>query len=120
MKVLPEYFDPNQFKQPNRDAHFIIKRPYTNFTRSVNVDYKDYLSNLKIQCIVFDRIWNTCLNIYGLREAKKRIRCFESYNYFNQCLDINSFIANDKKYNSHKYADSKYQNLTPTHDQIID
>ena len=120
MKVLPEYFDPNQFKIPNQDHHFIIKRPYTTFSNSMLLDYEDYFSNKKVQCVIFDRIWSTCLNIYGIREAKRRHRCFESYNYLNQCIAINSFIANDKKYFGHLYADSKYQNLTPTHEQILD
>lgn len=120
MKILPEFFDPNQFHVPNTDNHFIIKRPYTTFSKSMVLDFKEYNTNLKIQCIVFDRIWQTCINIYGLRDAKRKVRCFESLNYFNQCLKINSFISNDKKYYGHTYADSKYQNLSPGHDEIVD
>jgi hypothetical protein len=42
MKVLPEYFDPAQFVVANYDTHFIIKRPYTNFAKSMSVKFEDY------------------------------------------------------------------------------
>ena len=58
------------------------------------------------------------MNIYGVKEAKRRQRCFESLNYFDQCLRINSFMANDKKYFGHKYGVNKYYHTTPTHEQI--
>jgi len=74
---------------------------------------------LKVQCVVFDRIWNTCLNLYGVQEAKKKHRCFESLNYFDQCVKINTYIANQKKYFGHVFTNSKYYNVTPTHEQIL-
>lgn len=42
MKVLPEYFDPTQFHKPGLDYHFIIKRPYTTFTKSMLLQVEDY------------------------------------------------------------------------------
>ena len=42
MKVLPEYFDPAQFVVANYDSHFIIKRPYTNFAKSMQLKFEDY------------------------------------------------------------------------------
>lgn len=126
MSVLPEYFDPSQFVKNDYDHHFTIKRPYTNFSKSMMINFKEYQvgkfinqTNLKLQCIVFERIWETCQNIYGIKEAKRRHRCFESLNYFDQCIKINKFIANDKKYNGHTFSTSKYYNVSPTHEQIV-
>lgn len=48
MKVLPEYFDPNQFKQPGINHHFIIKRPYTTFSNSMLIDFQEYYVSIKI------------------------------------------------------------------------
>lgn len=42
MKVLPEYFDATQFITPNYEHHFIIKRPYTTFAKSMQVKFEDY------------------------------------------------------------------------------
>lgn len=42
MKILPEYFDPATFVVPNYDTHFIIKRPYTSFTKSMLIKFEDY------------------------------------------------------------------------------
>lgn len=42
MKVLPEYFDPTQFSVPNYESHFTIKRPYTNFAKSMAIKFEDY------------------------------------------------------------------------------
>ncbi len=46
MKVLPEYFDPNQFKTPETTQHFIIKRPYTTFSNSMQLDFQEYYVGL--------------------------------------------------------------------------
>ncbi len=46
MKVLPEYFDPNQFKTPETTQHFIIKRPYTTFSNSMQLDFQEYYVSL--------------------------------------------------------------------------
>lgn len=73
---------------------------------------------MKVQCVVFDRIWNTCTNLYGVREAKRKHRCFEALNYFDQCVRINSFMANEKKYEGQVFGNSKYYNVSPTHEQI--
>jgi len=118
MKVLPEFFDPSQYVQPDMDSHFTIKRPYTTFSKSMSLQFEEYSANLKVQCIVFDRIWHTCQNIYGVKEAKRKHRCFEALNYFDQCLKVNSFMANQKKYFDHQFGTSKYYNLTPTHEQL--
>lgn len=45
MKVLPEYFDPAQFVVANYNSHFIIKRPYTNFAKSMSLKFEDYYVN---------------------------------------------------------------------------
>ena len=42
MKILPEYFDPAQFVVADYDSHFIIKRPYTNFAKSMSIKFEDY------------------------------------------------------------------------------
>ncbi len=42
MSVLPEYFDPNQFVQPDYDSHFTIKRPYTTFSKSMILKFEEY------------------------------------------------------------------------------
>ncbi len=42
MKILPEYFDPAQFVIADYDSHFIIKRPYTNFAKSMSIKFEDY------------------------------------------------------------------------------
>ena len=42
MSVLPEYFDPFMFQQAGTDEHFTIKRPYTTFSKSINIDFKEY------------------------------------------------------------------------------
>lgn len=42
MKILPEYFDPATFAIANYDHHFIVKRPYTSFTKSMQLKFEDY------------------------------------------------------------------------------
>ena len=42
MKVLPEYFDSSQFIQPNYSTHFTIKRPYSNYAKSIQLKFDDY------------------------------------------------------------------------------
>lgn len=42
MKILPEYFDGNQFTIGNTDHHFIIKRPYTTFAKSMQIKFEEY------------------------------------------------------------------------------
>ena len=42
MSVLPEYFDPFLFHKPGQEYHFTIKRPYTTFSKSMNIDFKEY------------------------------------------------------------------------------
>lgn len=42
MSVLPEYFDPSQFVKNEYDHHFTIKRPYTNFSKSMMINFKEY------------------------------------------------------------------------------
>lgn len=87
MKVFPEYFDANQFIVPNYSSHFTIKRPYSNFAKSMRLNFQDYYvfynyyynkiqSNLKLQCVIFDKIWDTCANQFGIKGALQRHRCF--------------------------------------------
>ncbi len=71
-----------------------------------------------MQCVIFDKIWTSCLNMYGVKGAKRKHRCFESLNYFNQCVDINEFFAQDKKYYPHRYITNQYQWVTPHHDFV--
>jgi hypothetical protein len=42
MKILPEYFDAAQFAVAHYDTHFIIKRPYTGFTKAMALKFEDY------------------------------------------------------------------------------
>lgn len=42
MSVLPEYFDPTSYDQPDHDSHFTIKRPYTTFSKSMFIKFEDY------------------------------------------------------------------------------
>lgn len=42
MKILPEYFDPSQFTTPQYESHFTIKRPYTNFAKSMRLNFQEY------------------------------------------------------------------------------
>ncbi len=51
MKILPEYFDPAQFVVANYDSHFIIKRPYTNFAKSMALKFEDYYVRKKRKLI---------------------------------------------------------------------
>ena len=60
----------------------------------------------------------TCMNIYGIHGANRKHRCHESKNYFNQCVQINHFMANDKKYHPQKYITDEYHHVTPHHDAI--
>ncbi len=53
MSVLPEYFDPNQFVQPDYDSHFTIKRPYTTFSKSMILKFEEY--NVSYSYIIFIR-----------------------------------------------------------------
>lgn len=46
MSVLPEFFDPNMFVQPDFDSHFTIKRPYTTFSKVMTVKFDDYKVSL--------------------------------------------------------------------------
>jgi hypothetical protein len=48
MKILPEYFDPAQFVVADYDSHFIIKRPYTNFAKSMSIKFEDYYVRIDI------------------------------------------------------------------------
>ena len=42
MSVMPEYFDPSAYLQPDIDSHFTIKRPYTTFSKSMILKFEDY------------------------------------------------------------------------------
>ncbi len=53
MSVLPEYFDPNQFVQPDYDSHFTIKRPYTTFSKSMILKFEEY--NVSLNNLMFIR-----------------------------------------------------------------
>ena len=67
--------------------------------------------------------------MYGMRKAEKHHRCFvynffnfifqESKNYLEQCIDINKFIANDKKYYPERYATSEFQHVQPHHSSVF-
>ena len=49
MSVLPEYFDPFLFHKPGQEYHFTIKRPYTTFSKSMNIDFKEYNVSFKLK-----------------------------------------------------------------------
>lgn len=42
MSVLPEFFDPFLFHRPNQEYHFTIKRPYTTFAKTINIEFNEY------------------------------------------------------------------------------
>ncbi len=75
MKVFPEYFDTAQFFQAKQQRH-MLKRPYLNFGKTLNIKFQDYNSNLKLQCVYWHKLTQTCMNQYGAFEYKKNIRCF--------------------------------------------
>ena len=50
MKVLPEYHDATQFLMPNYQSHFVIKRPYTTFAKSMSLKFEDYY-------VIYSLIW---------------------------------------------------------------
>jgi hypothetical protein len=56
--------------------------------------------------------------MYGVKGAYRKHRCFEALNYFNQCVQINEFFAQDKKYFPHRYITNQYQWVSPHHDFI--
>jgi len=49
MKILPEYFDPSQFITPQYDSHFTIKRPYTNFAKSMRLNFQEYYVIIRLE-----------------------------------------------------------------------
>lgn len=97
MKVFPEYFDQYQFVL-NRENMHTIKRPYINFYKTLNFAFQEYNANLKLQCVHWQRLVFACVNVFGYFEFMKNIRCFESAEYFHQCLQLNTFFAYHKKY----------------------
>ena len=43
--VLPEFFDPSMYVQPDFDSHFTIKRPYTTFSKAMLLKFNEYNVN---------------------------------------------------------------------------
>ena len=77
MKVFPEYFDTQQFSMARENFH-TIKRPYINFYKTINFKFQEYNSNLKLQCVHWQRLLLACVNVYGYFEFLKQIRCVVS------------------------------------------
>jgi hypothetical protein len=75
MPVFPEYFDVPDFKL-NVENAFIMKRPYINFGKTINFKWQEYNSNIKLQCVMWQSILFSCINIYGYFDFMKNIRCF--------------------------------------------
>ena len=99
MKVFPEYFEFQQFNRANYQMNHCMKRPYINFYKTLNFAFQEYHANLKLQCVHWQRILQTCVNIFGYFDYGRNIRCSESSYYFEQCVQLNSFFAYMKKYN---------------------
>ena len=78
MKVFPEEFDPSQLFLHYQQRHN-LKRPYLNFGKTLNIKFQEYNSNLKLQCVYWHKLLLTCLNLYGMFEYKKNIRCFVNF-----------------------------------------
>ena len=85
MKVFPEYFDHAQFELTRENFH-TIKRPYINFGNTVNFKFQEYNSNIKLQCVHWERLIRACVNVWGYFDFLKHIRCIEGVEYFQQCL----------------------------------
>ena len=42
----------------------------------------------------------------------------ETKNYMEQCIAINKFVANDKKYYPERYATSEFNVVQPSHESV--
>ena len=74
MKVFPEYFDFAQFQLAKEPSH-TIKRPYINFGKTVKFGFQEYNTNLKLQCVFWQKLIMHCVNHFGYFEFLKHIRC---------------------------------------------
>jgi len=118
MKVFPEYFDINQFSMVRENMH-TIKRPYINFYKTLNFKFQEYNTNIRLQCVHWQKIMQTCVNVFGYYEFLKNIRCLEVTEYFKQCLQLNTFFSHHKKYYPQEYFQSEYFKVSPHYDSIF-
>ena len=118
MKVFPEYFDFNQFEMARDNMH-TIKRPYIYFGSSLDFNFQEYNSNIKLQCIHWQRIIGACVNTYGYFEFLKNIKCLEATEYFKQCVSLNAFFAQHKKYYPQEYYHNEYWRVSPHYDNVF-
>ena len=118
MKVFPEYFDFNQFEMARENMH-TIKRPYIWFGGTLNFNFQEYNSNIKLQCVHWHRMIKACVNTYGYFDFLKNIRCLEATEYFKQCIQLNGFFAYHKKYYPQEYYHSEYWRVSPHYDNVF-
>lgn len=119
MKVFPEYFDTQQFNRANYQMIHCMKWPYINFYKTLNFAFQEYNANIKLQCVHWHRIMQTCVNIFGFTDYKRNIRCQEANWYFEQCLGLNTYFAYMKKYNPQEFFTSEYYKISPHYDQVF-
>ena len=117
MKIFPEFYDMNQFTLAQENV-FAIKRPYINFAKTLKFKYQDYNSNIKLQCVHWNRLLMTCINQYGYFDMMKEIKCQEIVEYFHQCLQLNAFFGYHKKYFPNEYYYDKYWRVNPHYDEV--
>ena len=119
MRVFPEYFDQTQFQLASVEQAHTIKRPYINFHNTVNFSFQEYHSNLRLQCVHWNRLVNACINTFGYFDFLKHIRCLESTEYFRQCLSLNAYFAYHKKYYSNEYFYDEYYKASPHYNDVL-
>jgi len=59
-----------------------------------------------------------CINTFGYFDFMKNIRCFEAVNYFQQCIELNTFFAWHKKYYPNEYYTSEYWRVSPHYNNV--
>ena len=118
MKVFPEFFDNNQFEMASENM-FCIKRPYVNFSKTLNFKFQEYNANIKLQCIHWQRLIKACINTFGYFDFLREIRCMEGAEYFKQCLMLNSFFAYHKKYYPNNYYHDQYWRVSPHYNSVF-
>ena len=49
----------------------------------------------------------------------KNIRCLEATEYFKQCVSLNAFFAQHKKYYPQEYYHNEYWRVSPHYDNVF-
>ena len=74
MRIFPEEFDPFQFDLTT-ECLFTIKRPYKATATRMPFTFKDYNSNLQLQCVIYFKLLKQCANVFGIFEMNRRVEC---------------------------------------------